>query len=191
VRLIIAASAAATVLYTPLLKRHTLVKNLAVASTIAAAPLAGALAAGAAGPGLRTVLGPSAFLFLGIMQREIMMDIQDRGGDGAAGVQTLPVVLGPRVALAVCCALLAACGALAAHAALCGGGLAAAWVARPALEPLLRGAALAAVAANLARPVAATLAVLRSGFGREEVSHAIGVGMSSAGLGTLLLAILA
>lgn len=76
VRLIIAASAAATLLYTPLIKRHLLAKNLVVASTIAVAPLAGALAAGAAGPGLRAVLAPSAFLFLGIMHREIMMDIQ-------------------------------------------------------------------------------------------------------------------
>lgn len=48
-----------------------------VACVIAAAPLAGALAAGAGGgPGLRAVLAPCAFLWLGIMFREIMMDIQ-------------------------------------------------------------------------------------------------------------------
>ena len=46
-RIIIAASAAATLLYTPLLKRVTLVKNAAVAAVIALAPVSGALAAGA------------------------------------------------------------------------------------------------------------------------------------------------
>jgi 4-hydroxybenzoate polyprenyltransferase len=91
VRLTIAASAAATVLYTPVIKRHLLAKNLVVASTIAAAPLAGALAAGAAGPGLKAVLAPTAFLWLGILQREIMMDIQVRkkikgAGDGGGRV---------------------------------------------------------------------------------------------------------
>ena len=86
-RLTIAASAAATVLYTPLIKRHLLAKNLVVAATIAAAPLAGALAAGAAGAGLRAVLAPTAFLFLGILHREIMMDIQvGRTGGGGGGV---------------------------------------------------------------------------------------------------------
>ena len=80
VRLIIALSSALTVLYTPLFKRQTLVKNVVVAATIAAAPLAGALAAGAAGPGLRAVLPPCLFLFLGILHREIIMDIQVGGG---------------------------------------------------------------------------------------------------------------
>lgn len=46
-RIIIAASAAATLLYTPLLKRVTLVKNVAVAAVIALSPVSGALAAGA------------------------------------------------------------------------------------------------------------------------------------------------
>lgn len=190
VRLIVAVSSAATVLYTPIFKKQTLVKNCVVATTIAAAPLAGALAAGAAGPGLHAVLAPSAFLWLGIMHREIMMDIQDRRGDGAAGVQTLPVVLGPRGALAFCLALLAACSALAAHAALQGSGLAWAWAGRPAVEAPLRCAALSGVAWVLARNVASTLGVLRSRFGRDEVSRAISVAMSSVGLGTLLLALL-
>lgn len=118
-------------------------------------------------------------------------DIQDRRGDGEAGVQTLPVVLGPRAALAVGLALLGACLALAAHAALLGSGLAWAWAARPALEPYARAAALAAVAWTLSKPCAAAIRVLRSGFGKEETSEAISVAMSSVGLGTLLLAVLA
>eukprot|EP00878_Enallax_costatus_P033269 GHUV01036679.1.p1 GENE.GHUV01036679.1~~GHUV01036679.1.p1 ORF type:complete len:183 (+),score=48.01 GHUV01036679.1:812-1360(+) len=46
-RSIVAFSAAATLLYTPLFKRLTAIKNATVASVIALAPLAGALAAGA------------------------------------------------------------------------------------------------------------------------------------------------
>ena len=116
--------------------------------------------------------------------------MQDRRGDGAAGVQTLPVVLGPRGALLACTGLLAACMALAGCAAMCGSGLAWAWAARPALEPVLRATALLGVVWTLSKPAAATMAVWRSGFGKDEVSRAISVGMSSAGLGTLLLAVL-
>jgi 4-hydroxybenzoate polyprenyltransferase len=46
-RSIVAFSAAATLLYTPLFKKLTGVKNATVATVIALAPLAGALAAGA------------------------------------------------------------------------------------------------------------------------------------------------
>lgn len=46
-RSIVAFSAAATLLYTPLFKRVTAIKNATVATVIALAPLAGALAAGA------------------------------------------------------------------------------------------------------------------------------------------------
>lgn len=190
VRLIIALSSALTVLYTPVFKKQTLVKNCVVATTIAAAPLAGALAAGAGGPGLHAVLGPSAFLWLGIMHREIMMDIQDRRGDGAAGVQTLPVVFGARGALATCLLLLAACAALAAHAALLGGGLAWAWASHPGWEPAVRCCALCVLGWALSPNLASTLCVLRSRFGRAEVSRAVSVAMSSVGLGTLLLALL-
>ena len=69
VRLIVAASATATLLYTPLLKRISFVKNATVAATIAAAPLAGALAAGAGRQGLHAVVMPCAFVFLAVMYR--------------------------------------------------------------------------------------------------------------------------
>ena len=45
-RAIVAFSAAATLLYTPVLKRMTFIKNLAVAAVIALTPLTGALALG-------------------------------------------------------------------------------------------------------------------------------------------------
>lgn len=105
-------------------------------------------------------------------------------------MQTLPVVWGPRGALAFAAALLGACAALALYGALAGSGLAWAWAARPALEPALRAAAAAAVCWVLAPPAQAAVAVLRSGFAPEPISRAISVSMKSVGLGTLLLAIL-
>jgi hypothetical protein len=105
-------------------------------------------------------------------------------------VRTLPVVLGPRAALGTCAALLAACLALSAHAALAGQGLAWVWATRPALEAYARVAALAAVAWNMANPAAAAAAVWRSGFSKEQVSVAINQSMPSIALGTLLLALL-
>jgi hypothetical protein len=101
------------------------------------------------------------------------------------------VVAGPRAALGVCLALLGSCFALAAHAALAGGGLAWAWAAHPGLEAPLRAAALAVMAAVLSAPLRAALAVLRSDYARDRVSAAIAVSMKSVALGTLLLAILA
>lgn len=52
-RSIVAFSAAATLLYTPLFKKLTAIKNATVATVIALAPLAGALAAGAVRGGMK------------------------------------------------------------------------------------------------------------------------------------------
>ena len=71
----------------------------------------------------------------------------------------MPVVLGPRAALGIHCALLAASMALAARAAVFGPGLAWSWAAAPALEPACRAVALAAAAWTLYAPCAAALAV--------------------------------
>ncbi|WIA21293.1 hypothetical protein OEZ85_000526 [Tetradesmus obliquus] len=113
-RSIVAFSAAATLLYTPLFKRLTGVKNATVATVIALAPLAGALAAGAGDAGLLRLLPATLFAFSGVMFREILMDLNDAEGDRQAGVWTLPVLLGKPAALlcAASCALLGCGGAL-------------------------------------------------------------------------------
>eukprot|EP00879_Flechtneria_rotunda_P001584 GHRR01001743.1.p1 GENE.GHRR01001743.1~~GHRR01001743.1.p1 ORF type:complete len:404 (+),score=95.94 GHRR01001743.1:144-1355(+) len=100
-RSIVAFSAAATLLYTPLFKKVTAVKNVTVAVVIALAPLAGALAAGAGDAGLLRLLPATLFAFSSIMYREILMDMNDAEGDRAAGVWTLPVMLGKPAALVV------------------------------------------------------------------------------------------
>lgn len=71
VRGVLAASTSATAVYTPLVKRVVVLKNVVVAATVAAAPLAGALAVAPAAPlaGLRAVLLPCTFVFLMIWLR--------------------------------------------------------------------------------------------------------------------------
>ena len=62
------------------------------------------------GPGvLAAVAGPCASLFCGILHREILMDLNDVDGDRENGVNTVPVVLGKRAALAAAAGLAAAC----------------------------------------------------------------------------------
>lgn len=98
-RSIVAFSAAATLLYTPLFKKLTAIKNATVATVIALAPLAGALAAGAGDAGLLRLAPATLFAFSGVMFREILMDMNDLEGDRSSGVWTLPVLLGKPAAL--------------------------------------------------------------------------------------------
>ena len=76
--------------------------------------------------GVCATAAPAAFAFLAMAHRETLMDLNDEAGDRAFGVWTLPVVAGPRAALAAAAALLAGAAAVACGAALRGGGLA--WV---------------------------------------------------------------
>jgi len=176
-RAIIAFSAAATLAYTPLLKRLTGVKTATVAAIIALSPLAGALTAGAVRrprpprahaaarlaaleplnlrpprpqgwAGMRATAPPAAFAFLATAHRETLMDVNDTAGDRAAGVWTLPVVAGPRAAVVAAAGLLAGAAAVAAGAALRGGGLA--WAVR-AGTPAAARPACASSASRLRR----------------------------------------
>lgn len=44
--------------------------------------------------GIAKLLPLCAFLFMGLMYREVLMDITDEAGDREAGVRTIPVVAG-------------------------------------------------------------------------------------------------
>ena len=81
------------------------------------------------GEALRAVALPAAYLFLLIMHREILMDINDTKGDGEMGVQTIPVVFGRDAALTAAAALCAAASAIALQAAAAGS----LWAVRPFL----------------------------------------------------------
>ncbi len=85
-------------------KRLPLVGNLTVAAIVALSLVYGGLAGAEwAKTALAAVL--AGLLTLG---REILKDIEDRSGDAALGLRTLPVVFGIRPALAVTTAILAA-----------------------------------------------------------------------------------
>lgn len=78
---------------------------------------------------LQAVIAPCTFLFLGIMHREILMDINDTEGDREAGINTLPVVLGRGAALAAATAAAAAALGICLRSAAFGAGLA--WLVSP------------------------------------------------------------
>ena len=95
--------------------------------------------------GLQSILPLTGYLFALICYRELLMDINDREGDAAAGVPTVPVCFGGMQALAVAagCALSAAfAGVKGLHAAKALPSIAGAlglqaWQARTALQALL------------------------------------------------------
>lgn len=189
-RSIVAYSAGATLLYTPFFKRLTAIKNATVASVIALAPLAGALAAGAGEEGMRRLVASSMFAFTGVMFREILMDLNDLEGDAAAGVWTLPVMLGRARALAVAL-VIATAGAVAAmwhvwhHQLVQPGGLVTWLTGAPTVA-----AAVAVGAALLATVQLAIEAwrVARSGYDPAVVSRAVDECLKPIGLTLIILA---
>lgn len=189
-RFVLAFSAAATLLYTPLFKRLTAVKNATVAAVIALAPVAGALAAGAGPEGLQLLAAPTVFAFCGIMYREMLMDLNDKEGDAASGVVTLPVLLGRRGALlAAAAVLLLGAGGAVAALLVCEpavGWAAAAWGPGPAL--LLRLAAVVYASAKLLRSAGR---VWTAHFDRTAVDREIEGCLKPIGLGMVMLAAVA
>jgi 4-hydroxybenzoate polyprenyltransferase len=137
------------------------------------------------------MLAPCAFVFLGIMYREILMDINDMDGDRAAGVWTLPVVAGRSRALAVALTLFTAASAVAMWVATHGQGLAWAWAMYGLPMGWVRAAAVGMVAAVVGPVYRAAAAIYQNGFVKAEVSAAIDESMKPIGLGMILLAALA
>lgn len=121
-RHVVAASALITVVYTPLLKPATAIKNVSVAFVISAAAVAGSLAA-TAGNWAAVAKLPPIFLFLCVVAREIVMDITDVEEDADANVRTIPVRFGTHNAariveaflLSAACILVAGASLAAPH----------------------------------------------------------------------------
>jgi geranylgeranylglycerol-phosphate geranylgeranyltransferase len=106
-----------TYLYSVHLKPITGVKNLVCATIVSMSLGLGAVAQGGGGAApLRTVWRPMAAVAGLIWHREILMDISDIEGDALVGVRTLPVVLGPGMALRL--SFLPLAGAIAAAASV-------------------------------------------------------------------------
>ena len=83
------------VTYTTVFKGSPGAGNLVVAYLVGSTFLYGAAAVGA----VRTVLELAVLAGLATFAREVIKDVEDLPGDRAAGLQTLPVVLGRRSAL--------------------------------------------------------------------------------------------
>ena len=123
VRLAVTGSTILTFLYTNQIKPFTFWKNLSVSAVIAATPFVGGCLA-LHGRGLTlgvwsSLLPMVAAVFLGVLHREVLMDVLDVSGDASAGVRTLPVVYGVRRAAAAAAG--AAVGLLAVVAGACWG----------------------------------------------------------------------
>ena len=119
------------------------------------------------------------------------MDIQDREGDAAAGVRTLPVVVGPHRALAVGVGLICGCVGLAAYVARTGTGLAWMWAQHAAAEVWVRAGCAACLGWTLWKPLEAARQVWRGGFEKGRVSAAIDDTLKTVGAGMILLAAIA
>jgi len=83
--------------YSPLLKRHGVAGNLAVAAVASLPVIYGASAVG----WWRAGLVPAAMAALLHFAREIVKDVEDEVGDRAAGRRTLPIAYGSKTALAL------------------------------------------------------------------------------------------
>jgi geranylgeranylglycerol-phosphate geranylgeranyltransferase len=114
--LLVLAWQAALFAYAARVKRVFVAGNLLVAAIACSAFLAGALLAGDA----RAALVPAAIAFVFVLSREVVKGGEDVAGDGAAGVHTLAVRLGPRRAGAVAAALMLALAAALPAPALVG-----------------------------------------------------------------------
>lgn len=100
-------SAVLLALYTRHLKPCVLLGNLAVSAVVAMAlPFGGRAATGEAGGAATALALATAFAFLATLVREIVKDVEDVRGDAAAGMRTLPVVVGSNAANAVAVAVL-------------------------------------------------------------------------------------
>ena len=159
-RLLVASSAAVTLAYTPIFKKIALLKTAAVAGVISLSPAAGALAvvgSNSCSSAFSAVAPACLLAFFAVSGRELLMDAADERGDGAAGVATLPLLVGRRatlVAAAGCEAGAAAVLVWRAVSAVSGGGAFSSSSSSAAMAVVVIPAATVALGAALVLPAA-------------------------------------
>lgn len=118
------------------------------------------------------------------------MDISDMPGDRAAGIRSVPVLLGSQPTLLIAGGLLVGGWALSVWAALRASRLA--WVCSALGVPQLLGRWVAAIVAtwNALEMAAPLAAVWREGYSPRSVAQAVEGTKVGVGAGTLLLAAL-
>lgn len=105
VRLCVYLNTLATFLYSRHFKPVPLLKNALCATVIATTVALGAtVVKGSMNAAVRSVWPLMLVVGCGIAHREMVMDVSDIEGDAKAGVQTVPVLVGARPALALSCA---------------------------------------------------------------------------------------
>lgn len=178
-RFLVAGSAGVTLIYTPVLKRVPLVKTASVAAVIAAAPAAGAIAVAGPAAGIPVAAPAVAFAFAAVAHRELLMDTTDVAGDAAAGVATVPVLVGETGGIAAAAALAWAAAVGATVAALRAVGpraLAGRLGAPAAVGTAAVTAVAAALGTALVRPVTAAFVSAgaeRARFVRAAIDNAL------------------
>jgi geranylgeranylglycerol-phosphate geranylgeranyltransferase len=140
--------------YSPLLKRHGMAGNVAVAIVASLPVIYGASAVG----WWRAGLAPAAMAALLHFARELVKDVEDEAGDRAAGRRTLPIAYGSKTALAL------AIGALALFVPVSLAPYAVGWYGRryAALVALIDIGVLVLIARMLEQQVAGVRAALKT-----------------------------
>ena len=87
------------VLYTPILKRIPLIKNLACSGMIAFAPIFTGLSVINANANIELLIILARLVFFGSLQIELLLDICDREGDKINRIRTIPVLFGKETTL--------------------------------------------------------------------------------------------
>lgn len=103
--LIIQLSIINIIIYTPILKKITFVKNISCASLVAFSPIFSGLAANI-NNNYELLYILSGMIFLGSLFCEILLDICDKNGDEENNIITIPIKYGNDVSLKVTCIIL-------------------------------------------------------------------------------------
>jgi len=97
--LILQFAIANAVLYTPVLKRIPLIKNVACSGMIAFAPIFTGLSVINANANIELLVILARLVFFGSLQIELLLDICDREGDKINRIRTIPVLFGKEITL--------------------------------------------------------------------------------------------
>ena len=89
-----------TLVYTPILKKIPLIKNLSCALIVSLSIYTGALSAGIS-KNLKILYQIISLVFLGSFYNEILLDIHDHEGDTRNNIRTISTLFGKRVALSI------------------------------------------------------------------------------------------
>jgi geranylgeranylglycerol-phosphate geranylgeranyltransferase len=89
-----------TFIYTPILKRIPLIKNLSCALVVSTSVYVGALSVGIS-KNINLLYQIMSLVFLGSLYNEILLDIRDHDGDLQHNIYTVSILFGKKIALSI------------------------------------------------------------------------------------------